>query len=131
MKIQVKKMCKKVVNFVRENKLFTLRLALMAACAFSFSPDTITYAATATTTGATSGTGHISAIEQPLQTMRTVMEGPVPRAIVTMGAVVGGASWAMNIDNQVTKTAMRVIGGGSVALGAATFISDSTGFLIP
>lgn len=32
---------------------------------------------------------------------------------------------------QITKTAMRVVGGGSVALGAATFVSQTTGFLIP
>lgn len=32
---------------------------------------------------------------------------------------------------QITKTAMRVVGGGSVALAAATFVNQTTGMLIP
>ncbi len=67
----------------------------------------------------------ISVITQPLSRMENLMSEPVPKAIVTIGAATGAASWALNIENQITKTAMRVVGGGSVAL------SQTTGFLIP
>ena len=112
----------KVVNFVKENKWTLARLGVMALAA-GIVPD-VSYAQNTTTSTVTTITG-------PLTTMQNLMTGPVQTAITTIGAAVGGASWAMNIENQVTKTAMRVVGGGAVALGAAGFISQTAGFLIP
>ena len=115
---------KKYKEFLKKNK-WKLFKAAMAIMALLLMPESVSYAQSE------SDSSTVSVITGPLSTMQTLMTGPVPKAIVTIGAAVGAASWAMNIENQVTKTAMRVIGGGSVALGAATFISQTTGFLIP
>ena len=112
----------KVVNFVKENKWTLARLGVMALAA-GIVPD-VSYAQNATTSG-------ITQVTEPLERMRDLMTGPVPTGIATIGAAVGGASWALNIENQVTKTAMRVVGGSAVALGAAGFIPNTAGFLIP
>lgn len=133
---------KAVVNtghFIMENKMFCLQLGIMAATvlmmqdtSFATTHQVSDYNSSNTTTGTgnTSTNAKISAIEGPMNTMAAVMSGTVPKAICTIGAAVGAASWAMNIENQVTKTAMRVVGGSSVALGATTFINESTGFVI-
>ena len=112
----------KAVNYVKSNKGMFIQLGLMAAVV-GFMPDSVAYAQS----GASDDT--ISVLTKPLSRMESLMSGPVPKAIVTIGAATGAASWALNIENQVTKTAMRVVGGGSVALGAATFISQTTGMV--
>ena len=112
----------KAVKFVKENKWAFLQLGLVAVVV-GFMPDSVAYAQS----GASDDT--ISVLTKPLSRMESLMSGPVPKAIVTIGAATGAASWALNIENQVTKTAMRVVGGGSVALGAATFVSQTTGMV--
>lgn len=114
----------KAVKFLKENRWALTRIGL-AVAAVVILPDSVSYAQSGTTDDT------ISVITQPLSRMENLMSGPVPKAIVTIGAATGAASWALNIENQVTKTAMRVVGGGSVALGAATFVSQTTGMLIP
>ena len=114
----------KAKKFLRENRWTLVRLGL-AVAAVILMPDSVSYAQSGTTDDT------ISVLTQPLSRMESLMSGPVPKAIVTIGAATGAASWALNIENQITKTAMRVVGGGSVALGAATFVSQTTGFLIP
>ena len=114
----------KAKKFLKENRWELTRISL-ALAAVVIMPDSVSYAQRGTTDDT------ISVITQPLSRMENLMSGPVPKAIVTIGAATGAASWALNIENQVTKTAMRVVGGGSVALGAATFVSQTTGFLIP
>lgn len=123
-KESLKKIKSKTQKFLQEN-FQTLAKIGLAVAAVIILPDSVTYAQTA------SASSNISVITEPLSRMETLMSGPVPKAIVTIGAATGAASWALNIENQITKTAMRVVGGGSVALGAATFISQTTGFLIP
>lgn len=113
-----------VTKFLRENRWTLARIGVVAA-AVVILPDSVSYAQS----GATDDT--ISVLTQPLSRMESLMSGPVPKAIVTIGAAMGAASWALNIENQITKTAMRVVGGGSVALAAATFVNQTTGMLIP
>ena len=120
----LKKIKMEATKFLKENRWTLTRIGL-AMAEVAIMPDSVTYAQTA------SASSNISVITEPLTRMETLMSGPVPKAIVTIGAATGAASWALNIENQVTKTAMRVVGGGSVALGAATFVSQTTGFLIP
>ena len=121
---EFKKFKSKAVKFLKENRWALARIGL-AVAAVVILPDSVSYAQSGTTDDT------ISVITQPLSRMENLMSGPVPKAIVTIGAATGAASWALNIENQVTKTAMRVVGGGSVALGAATFVSQTTGMLIP
>ena len=111
-----------IVKFLKKHKWTLARLGVMALAA-GIVPE-VSYAQNATTS-------NITQITNPLNSMRDLMTGAVPTGIATIGAAVGGASWALNIENQVTKTAMRVVGGSAVALGAAGFISNTAGFLIP
>ena len=121
---KIKALKEKALKFLKENRWTLTRMGL-AMAAVILMPDSVSYAQSGTTDDT------ISVLTQPLSRMENLMAGPVPKAIVTIGAATGAASWALNIENQITKTAMRVVGGGSVALGAATFVSQTTGFLIP
>lgn len=122
--VKKKALKEKAYKFLKENRWTLTRIGL-AMTAVILMPDSVSYAQSGTTDDT------ISVLTQPLTRMENLMAGPVPKAIVTIGAATGAASWALNIENQITKTAMRVVGGGSVALGAATFVSQTTGFLIP
>ncbi len=122
--VKIKALKEKASKFLKENRWALTRMGL-AMAAVILMPDSVSYAQSGTTDDT------ISVLTQPLSRMENLMAGPVPKAIVTIGAATGAASWALNVENQITKTAMRVVGGGSVALGAATFVSQTTGFLIP
>ena len=131
-KMKIAEVKAKVVNFLKENKWMLLKMGVMALAA-GIVPD-VSYAQTVNLGNGTdgmTGDGGVTAISRPLSRFSNLMTGPVPTAIATIGVAVGGASWAMNIENQVTKMAMRVVGGSSVAIGAAGFINQTTGFLIP
>ena len=82
----------KVKKFLKENRWTLARIGL-AAAAVVIMPDSVSYAQS----GATDDT--ISVLTQPLSRMESLMSGPVPKAIVTIGAAMGAASWALNIEN--------------------------------
>ena len=82
----------KVKNFLKENRWTLARMGLVAA-SLVILPDSVSYAQS----GATDDT--ISVLTQPLSRMESLMSGPVPKAIVTIGAAMGAASWALNIEN--------------------------------
>lgn len=82
----------KVKKFFKENRWTLARIGLAAAALVIF-PDSVSYAQS----GATDDT--ISVLTQPLSRMESLMSGPVPKAIVTIGAAMGAASWALNIEN--------------------------------
>ncbi len=73
--------------------------------------------------------GQISTLSDPLEKIEGFMTGTVGKSIATIGAVAFGASWAANIENQITKSAMRIGGGGAVAASAPALLKDVTGFL--
>ena len=79
-------------NFVKENRWTFIRIGL-AVAAVVIMPDSVSYAQSGTTDDT------ISVITQPLSRMENLMSGPVPKAIVTIGAATGAASWALNIEN--------------------------------
>ena len=82
----------KVKKFMKENCWMLARIGV-AAAALAILPDSVSYAQS----GATDDT--ISVLTQPLSRMESLMSGPVPKAIVTIGAAMGAASWALNIEN--------------------------------
>lgn len=113
------------VSFVKNNKLFMLKLGIMAAVV-------VTSADTAFAQTVTEGTGavnNMTTLTTPIERMRGFMTGYVPSALVSIGAVMAGAGYTMNIDNQVVKTCMRIGGGGAATIGAVGFINDFTGLV--
>lgn len=82
----------KAVKFLKENRWALTRIGL-AVAAVVIMPDSVSYAQSGTTDDT------ISVITQPLTRMENLMSGPVPKAIVTIGAATGAASWALNIEN--------------------------------
>lgn len=91
-KESLKKIKSKTQKFLKEN-FQTLAKIGLAVAAVAILPDSVTYAQTA------SASSNISVITEPLSRMETLMSGPVPKAIVTIGAATGAASWALNIEN--------------------------------
>lgn len=113
-------------KFVSDNKVMFVQCALMVGIGVLTSDtsfaDTFTQAEGQTV-------GGFSAITDPLDKVKTLMTGKVPAAIGTIGAGIAGASWAMNLENQMTKAGMRVIGGTGVAIGAGSVLTGAGGVL--
>ena len=82
----------KAKKFLKENRWILARIGL-AVAAVVIMPDSVSYAQSGTTDDT------ISVLTQPLSRMENLMAGPVPKAIVTIGAATGAASWALNIEN--------------------------------
>ena len=82
----------KVKKFLKENR-WTLAQIGLAVATMAILPDSVSYAQSGTTDDT------ISVLTQPLSRMENLMAGPVPKAIVTIGAAMGAASWALNIEN--------------------------------
>lgn len=61
--------------------------------------------------------------ESPFQTILASLSGPTARILVVAGIVVGALSFAMGEGGPVFKTAIRVVSGGAIALGAASLSS--------
>ena len=105
-----------------------IQLAVMAAVLIS-SQDSVLASTTANKLEGAAAAATIDTINGPLQKIEGFMTGTVGKSVATIGAVVFGASWAANIENQVTKSAMRIAGGGAIAVGGSSIIADVTGFL--
>ena len=118
---------KKALAFLKRNKGTFVQMGIIAGTV-ALMGDT-TYAGLTGTSGSA-----FSVIETPLQNFQQFMTGSVPKAIGTIGCGIVGASWAMNIENQMTKAGMRVIGGTAAAMGAGSLIasanSDASGLLM-
>lgn len=126
-KVSLRKAWSKTKKFVKENKLQLFQISLMVGIA-ALSTDS----ALANAVGKAEGNADqaFNAITGPLDKMQTLMTGKVPAAIGTIGAGIAGASWAFNIENQMTKAGMRVIGGTGVAIGAESVLNGATAVLL-
>ena len=109
---------KKTLAFLKRNKGTFVQMGIIAGTV-AIMGDT-TYAGLASGQG-----GAFGVIETPLQNFQTFMTGSVPKAIGTIGCGSVGASLAMNIENQMTKAGMRVIGGTAAAMGAGSLIASA------
>ena len=109
---------KKTLAFLKRNKGTFVQMGIIAG--------TVAIMGNTTYAGLASGQGGaFGVIETPLQNFQTFMTGSVPKAIGTIGCGIVGASWAMNIENQMTKAGMRVIGGTAAAMGAGSLIASA------
>ena len=69
-------------------------------------------------------------LQEPMKKFKDFMVGPVPKAIGTMGIGMVGASWAFNIENQITKAGLRLFGGTAAGLGATSLVGIAGTFLV-
>ena len=90
--VKIKALKEKASKFLKENRWALTRMGL-AMAAVILMPDSVSYAQSGTTDDT------ISVLTQPLSRMENLMSGPVPKAIVTIGAATGAASWALNVEN--------------------------------
>lgn len=105
----------KVGNFLKDNRktIFSMGILFGAACVFG--PDAMA-----------ANENYDSAFANMYGTMNKFQEfmtGPAPKAIGTIGIGMVGASWAFNIENQITKAGLRLFGGTGAAIGATNLIS--------
>lgn len=118
---------KDVKKFVKDNKVMFIQCGILAGTALLTSD--VSFASDFNVNGGNVQEG-FQVITGPLDRVRELMTGKVPAAIGTIGAGVAGASWAMNLENQMTKAGMRVIGGTGVAIGAAGVLNGAGGVLL-
>jgi len=117
---------KGIKKFVSENKVPMIQLGVMVAIA-AVSMD----ASFANDIGDVAGENGFSTLTGPMNKMKNFMTGPAPKAIGTIGVGIAGASWALNIENQVTKAGMRLLGGTGAAIGAGSLLGNvTTGILM-
>jgi len=76
------------------------------------------------------GINSIDALINPMNNMMNFMTGPAPKAIGTVGIGIAGASWALNIENQITKAGMRLLGGTGAAIGGASVLGGLTSIVM-
>lgn len=109
------KILKQSTNFIKTNKLFMAKLALMGYVAFS--PE-IAMASTTISSEFPFASG--------VTKIYDVLTGPLAQIGAGVAVAVGGYSW-MQGDNQVSKTATRVCLGTGCALGAPTLVNTLSG----
>lgn len=107
----------KVVRFMKDNAVLGVQLGIMGLV-IAFTQD----ASFAKDSGGTSG--GLTVITNPLNTIRETITGPVAVGLSTVGIAMFGGSFIMNTDSQFTKNAMRLGGGGALALNGASLIDD-------
>lgn len=112
----------KITGYVRSHKWELAKIGVMAAVMLL--PETSAFAQSV---DATEVSG-FDALQKPMTNLQKFLTGPVPKAGVTIAAAAGCTSWALNVENQITKFALRAAMGGGGALGAAGLINGITGF---
>lgn len=107
-----KKAVLKSVNFIKNNKILFLQVGLMMLpAAVGFANDTIS-------------TSSVSTLTTPLSKLHSVLTGPIPKGIVGMSVAMGGCSWAMGWEQQITQRCIKGAGGGAVAMAGGEFLSE-------
>lgn len=104
----------KVGKFVKDNRRTILALSVLIGASCVLGPDAMAAKEDAD-----------DAFKNMVNTMNKFeefMTGPVPKAIGTIGIGMVGASWAFNIENQITKAGLRLFGGTGAAIGASSLV---------
>ena len=118
-----------VKSFLKASAPVVLQLTIMmlpAAIAFASNGDA-GGAAAAAGAAAESNTVGITPLDKPLQTIMTVLTGPIPVLVTGGGVALAGMSWAMGWEQQVMSLGIKVADGGAIAMGAGSFMSSVIG----
>lgn len=121
-KKNIKAIAGKTGKFLKDNRRTLLSLGILFGAACFFGPEAMATSA--------NNDPAFNQIVAPMTKFETFMTGPVPKAIGTIGIGMVGASWAFNIENQITKAGLRLFGGTAAAVGASSLIGISGAALI-
>lgn len=110
--MNTKKLVQKVKNFLKENKFCLLQMGIIAGGVLLLG-DT-SFAQTADNT--------FEEITGPLDKAQATISGPVAKGMATVGVACCGLATAMNMENQMVKRGMQVVGGSAAAIGGATMV---------
>lgn len=105
----------KAWDFVKENKFMFIQLGvLLIPVATGYCSDAEGYASNV----------EITSLQKPLKALSKALTGPIPGAVTGISIALGGCSWAMGWEQQVTQRCVKGAGGGAVAMGAGKFVND-------
>lgn len=68
----------------------------------------------------------ITPLQKPLEVLHDFLTGPLPAVTTGISAAMGGMSYAMGWEQQVTQRCLKGVGGGAIGMGAGEFL-DSLG----
>ena len=111
----------KMKNIVRQNKGFIFQLAIMAGTV-AFAGD-VAFASEEVPAG-------YQALVDPLNGFKTFLTGPVAKGVGVIGIVTCGLATASNMEQQVVKRSLQILGGASAGMSAASVISAAGSGLI-
>ena len=103
----------KALAFAKENKAFMVKLGLMAAVAAV--PD-VGFCNAASNI-------QVTPLQKPVQMFTDLMTGPIPACFTVISGAVGGLSWGMGMEQQVTQRAIKCVGGGAIATSVGAGMS--------
>ena len=103
----------RALTFARENKAFMFKLGLMAAVVAM--PD-VGFCNSASNI-------QVTPLQKPVQMFTDLMTGPIPACFTVISGAVGGLSWGMGMEQQVTQRAIKCVGGGAIATSVGSGMS--------
>ena len=103
----------KALTFAKENKAFMFKLGLMAAVVAV--PD-VGFCNSASNI-------QVTPLQKPVQMFTDLMTGPIPACFTVISGAVGGLSWGMGMEQQVTQRAIKCVGGGAIATSVGSGMS--------
>lgn len=103
----------KAITFAKENKAFMFKLGLMAAVVAV--PD-VGFCNSASNI-------QVTPLQKPVQMFTDLMTGPIPACFTVISGAVGGLSWGMGMEQQVTQRAIKCVGGGAIATSVGSGMS--------
>ena len=123
-KYKIKCRLKEAGKFVLDNKVAFLQMGIMAAVVFA--PDVGLCQATGATdnTGVSDSKVTISALKAPVDKIGQTLTGPIPAVFTVISGAIGGLSWGMGWEQQITQRALKCVGGGAVAMSAGGIMDN-------
>ena len=103
----------KALTFAKENKAFMFKLGLMATVVAV--PD-VGFCNSASNI-------QVTPLQKPVQMFTNLMTGPIPACFTVISGAVGGLSWGMGMEQQVTQRAIKCVGGGAIATSVGSGMS--------
>ena len=108
-----KKICNGLWKGMKDNKEEIITLSLLVIPALMIQD----------TSFASTNTG-ITSLDTPIDKLKDILTGPIPKAGSTIAVAVGGLGWAMGTEQQITKFATRAAVGGGVAVGSVNVVDS-------